>query len=129
LYVKIKKVRDEGGNETSNEILADASNVEVVIDASDNDVKVLNIFDLEPDPITFPGEGNVNADKIKDKIAPSITKTGDDYNIEIGEDGKTIKITFDEAIDGGALSTKTFEVKDKKIDEIDADDEVVTITL
>jgi archaellum component FlaG (FlaF/FlaG flagellin family) len=116
--------------EEADEILADASNVVVVIDAEDDDVKVLNIFDLEPVKITFDVEEEENDEKVKDKIAPSITKDDkDDYNIEIGEDGTTIKITFDEDIDGKALSTKTFEVKDKKIDNINAVGEVVTITL
>jgi hypothetical protein len=110
------------------EIRPDASNLVVAI-TSGAGIEVLNIFDVGPEDKTFGGENNENLEKIKDKIAPSIAKDGDDYNIVIDATGTKITITFDEAIDGKALSTKTFEVKDKEIDDIKAEGKVVTITL
>lgn len=118
LYVNTKE---------ADEILADASNVAVAINTSGESVKVLNIFDLEPDAITF--DKDTNADKVKDKIAPSIAKDGDNYKITVTDD-TTITIEFTEAIDNGALSTRTFEVKDNKITNISSgDSKTVTITL
>lgn len=126
LYVNTKEAE---------EIKADASNVVVVINTSGAGVEVLNIFDLEPEDITFDVEEEENDDKVKDKIAPSIAKDDDD-DYKITAAGDTITIEFTEAIDNGALSTKTFEVKDNEITGISSLDEstnkdskTVTITL
>ena len=134
LYVKTKvKVKDEDGNEILIEkIKADASNVKVVIDAEDEDVKVLNIFDLEPDYAKFDAED----DEVKDKIAPSIA-TNESGAYKITASDNKITIEFTEAIEDGDLSNRTFEVKDNKItgitsldDESDEDStNTVTITL
>jgi len=100
---------------------ADLEGAKLEVDTTGKYV-LLNIFDVKA-----KSEEKVKAGMV-DKIAPSITKTGDDYKITVTT-GSTITIEFDEAIDGKALSTKTFEVKDKKIDDISAVGKVVTITL
>ncbi len=68
---------------------------------------LLNIFDVKAQ------SEDKTAAEMEDKIAPSIAKDGDDYKITAS--GNKITIEFDEAIDNGALSTKTFEVKDSKV--------------
>ena len=119
----------------SNEISADASNVVVVITSGES-VKVLNIFDLGPEDITFDVANEENAEKVKDKIAPSIAKDDKDgYKITVADD-KTITIEFTEAIKDGDLCNRTFEVKDNKITGITSidgstnkDSKTVIITL
>ncbi len=107
LYVKIKKEKDSEGNEIpSNEIRPDASNFTLIINASGN--KIENIFEVGPVTKTF----TINdSGVVKDKIAPAIAKTGDNYNITASGDTDTIVIEFNEKIEDGALSNKVFEVK------------------
>lgn len=101
---------------------ADLEGAKLEVDTTGKYV-LLNIFDVKA-----KSEEKLKAGMI-DKIAPSIaTKENGDYKITVTT-GSAITIEFDEAIDGKALSTKTFEVKDKKIDDISAVDKVVTITL
>jgi methionine-rich copper-binding protein CopC len=105
----------------ADEILADASNVEVVIDASDNDVKVLNIFDLEPDYTEFDAE----SDEVKDKIAPSVDKDGS----YVYTGSEEIVLKYDEAIEAASVSILTYEVEGFKVDEVEVSEEDKTVTI
>ena len=99
----------------------DLKDASLVVNTS-GEYKLLNIFDVAAkNESKGPGD-------MTDKIAPSIAKDGDDYKITVA--GNTITIEFTEAIEDGALSNKTFEVKDNKITGISSSDtKTVTITL
>jgi methionine-rich copper-binding protein CopC len=114
---------------SGHEFAPDLNDAELVVDVSGS-YKLLNIFDVAAKNETKTAA----AGQMIDKIAPSIaTKEGGDYKITVTT-GSTITIEFDEAIEDGALSNKTFEVKDKKITGISSiedssDSKTVTITL
>jgi hypothetical protein len=92
---------------------------------TDGEYKLLNIFDVAAKNETkTAAEGHMI-----DKIAPSLAKdSSGKYDVTVS--GTTVTIKFNEAIDDGALSTRTFEVKDNTVDRIESDDSAtVTLTL
>lgn len=103
---------------------ADISNSEVIIVCNDN-YKILNIFDVAATNETITEntekdlDGDGNKEKVMvDKVAPSITKTNDKYDIIANKGKNTIDVKFDEKIDEDALSRLTFEVKDRKVTKV-----------
>ena len=115
----------------SADIKADASNVTVEV----RENKLKNRLDVAVGEVTFnpaidnelPGQKYV-----ADKIAPSIIETGEGKNkkldIRAQVNSNEITIYYDEAIEN-KISYRDFEVKDYTIENIEADEEAVIITL
>lgn len=107
---------------SGHEFAPDLNDAELVVDVSGS-YKLLNIFDVEAKNETK------SASAMVDKIAPSLAKdSSGKYDVTVS--GTTVTIKFNEAIDDGALSTRTFEVKDNTVDRIVSNDtDTVTLTL
>jgi len=88
-------------------LAANIGTVSLGYDDESGKYKITNLFDVEA-----AYTDTYDQDDFNDKIAPSMAKTGDDFNILVNKTAKTITIEFDEPIDNNSLSKFTFKVKD-----------------
>ena len=87
-------------------LAADISDASLSYDESGN-YKITNLFDVDANY-----KETYDYRKFNDKIAPSMAKTDDDFNISVNNTAKTITIEFDEEILANSLSKFTYKVKD-----------------